>query len=91
MKKEENPKEKNRSNSYKKPVMGTSANKNSSNSNPSLNKEQRGNQKEKTYEENVIDEEIETEEKEKAKMEEKRKVKDDLNAMKRTMRNEKNE
>jgi hypothetical protein len=37
----------------------------------------------------VIDEEIEIEEK--AKMENKRKVKDDLDAMKRTMRNENNE
>jgi hypothetical protein len=63
IKKEDNLKEKNRSNSHKKTVVGTSANKNTSNSNPSLNKEQRANQKEKTYEENVIDEEIEIEEK----------------------------
>jgi kinesin family protein 2/24 len=47
------------------------------------------NQKDNSYDENVIDEEIEIEEK--AKMENKKKVKDDLNAMKRTMRNEKNE
>lgn len=92
MKEKENPKkeDKNRSNSYKKPVISSGNNKNpSSNSNPALKKESGKVPRDNSYEENVIDEEIEIEEK--AKMENKRKVKDDLDAMKRTMRNENNE
>lgn len=70
--------------------MSSGNNKNPTNSsNPALKKEYGKGPKDNSYEENVIDEEIEIEEK--AKMENKRKVKDDLDAMKRTMRNENNE
>ena len=71
-------------------MISSGNNKNaSSNSNPALKKEIGKAPRDNSYEENVIDEEIEIEEK--AKMENKRKVKDDLDAMKRTMRNENNE